>query len=78
MTRRTTKNDIQRTEAIINKALEKSGVLISVQGRYGYQGIDLYNNRGCLRTIRTGLTKGQALDYLNAMLEGIFLYTRKA
>ena len=74
--KRTTEGDIDLALESLNNAIKSQGVQVKRQGRYGYQGLDLYNlEGGCLNTVKTGLTTGQALDYVWAMIKGIDLYT---
>lgn len=74
-------SDVREAEAFLNRALAEGGSLyrVKVEGRYGYQGIDKYDlqdrNMG---TVKTGLTRGEAVTYLDAMLAGIDLFMSKA
>ena len=75
------KHDIERAANILNKMLANAGALERVhpEGRYGYIGLDAYDLEGrCRRTVKTGLTKRAAVDYLDAMIEGISIFTRKS
>ena len=66
---RTSEKDVDLALETLNKAIESQGVQVKRQGRYGYQGLDLFNMEGgCITTVSTGLTTGQALDYVWAML----------
>jgi len=78
---RTKKQDVDQLLVILNGLLAsaKSTARVKREGRYGYQALDHYDLRDrCRGTIKTGLSTGQALYYVEAMIEGIELYTRKA
>ncbi len=73
-------DEIRELETMLNKILSEAGsaFLVRVEGRYNYLGIDKYDrNNLCKGTLKTGLTKRQTRDFLDAMLSGIDLYERK-
>ncbi len=75
---RATEKDVDDALNTLNELIKPRGIQVKRQGRYGYQGLDLFNlNGGCLSTVATGFTKGQALDYVWALLKGIELYNWK-
>jgi hypothetical protein len=47
------------------------------EGRYGYIGLDLYDQVGAVRTLSSGLSKRQAYDYLLAMFETLVIVGRE-
>ena len=77
MSYRATQKDIEQALNVLNSNIKRRGVKVHLGGRYGYQALDLYNLKGgCLKTVRTGMTKGETLQCVYDMLEGISLYTR--
>ena len=79
MSYRATEKDIKQALNILNGDIKTRGIKVELCGRYNYQALDLFDlDRKCLKTVRTGMTKGQALQCVYDMLEGIALYTRKA
>ena len=71
---RATQKDLDRMQRLLNSMLSKTPWRIEVARRYNYFAIDLIRkDTGIERTLATGLTKSQALDYLFAMLYAIDL-----
>ena len=70
--------DIEQALTVLNNMIEHNKVKVQLCGRYGYQALDLFNMEGgCLKTVRTGLTKREAFDAVNHMIEGIMLADEK-
>lgn len=70
-------NIVERANDILAGANNKYKLVIGQ--RYGYTAIDLGyrdNSHAIERTLRAGMTKTEAYDYVEAMLDGIDLYTR--
>jgi hypothetical protein len=73
---RTTTKDIERRLRYFNELIAEQGIVVRLEGRYGYHALDLYRLDGeCLKTVATGMTTGETLRHLEAMLNGIELYT---
>ena len=56
----------------------RGDLFVVVAGRYGYTAVDLYDKRGMVRTLSSGLSKRQAHDYLSAMYEALYIVGRDA
>jgi hypothetical protein len=50
-------------------------LFVATQDRNGYTGLDLYDARGCIRTLTTG-TKREVYEYLGAMEEALYIVGR--
>ena len=78
---RTTEKDILNVQDQLNSIIRHKGIEVRLGGRYGYQAFDLFRTKrkggSCMQTIRAGMTKKEAYDYLWALLKGIELYTWK-
>lgn len=71
----TSKADVDVLARLVSLGL-KGDLHVVAEGRYGYTAIDLYDSHGCVRTLATGMTKRQALDYLRAMYETLTIAGR--
>jgi len=74
---RTTKKEILEWLETANRLIAESGYRLILGERYGYKAIDLgYTDRGSIcRTLKTGMTAGECIDYISAFLTGIEIYT---
>lgn len=63
----------------LNSRIKHQGIEVVLGRRYGYKAFDLYHTKekggGCIDTLKSGFTSGQALEYIWALLKGISLYT---
>jgi hypothetical protein len=78
---RTSKKDVDQAVTVLNNILSQNGSQerVNAEGRYGYIGLDRYDLEDrCQGTLKTGLTKREATMFLDAMIAGIDLFTRKA
>jgi len=68
---RTTVKDLDRVQDMLNSNVKHLGVEFMWNSRYGYYCLDykMENERGSqgMETFRTGLTKGQVCELMNAM-----------
>jgi len=75
----TTLKEIQGSLDRINSILKVKGIEIHLGRRYGYKALDLYHTKnkagGMIDTLQSGLSSSQVVNYLNAFLRGISLYT---
>jgi len=71
--------DIEGRLEYLNKMLAKSKVKIHHSRRYNYNALDLYHDTGysLIDTVVTGMTRSETYTYINAMIKGIELVTRK-
>ncbi|MBW2986869.1 hypothetical protein KY333_05865, partial [Candidatus Woesearchaeota archaeon] len=69
--------ELEGTAERLNSELEGTGYSVRVGQRYGYKALDLYRNGKMQRTLRTGLTTGEAQEYLFAMMKGMELSRHK-
>ena len=70
---RITRHDLEERAANVNRRIESTGRIVSVQGRNGYVGLDEYTSDGAMvRTITCGTTR-EIGDFLFAMMAGIDL-----
>ena len=77
MSERITNNDIEKMTSRLNGHLSPQGLQVDVNSRYNYLGIDLYKQDGSMSdTLRTGLTKREAYEFLYAMCRGIELVAK--
>jgi len=72
---RITQKDLYAGERTVNSLLSGTPWRIDIGHRYGYIAIDLVGRRGggIEDTLISGLTKAEALTYLQAMAQGIRL-----
>lgn len=70
--------ELKETVKLLNSILKDTGYSVKVGERYGYKALDLYNKDNELeRTLRAGLSTGEAQDYIFAMMKGIELASKK-
>ena len=71
MARRTTSKDLDRVQDMLNSNVKHLGIEFIWNSRYGYNALDykMENDRGemVMDTFRTGLTKGEVCELMNAM-----------
>jgi len=63
----------------MNNSLKRKGVnkRIKLGRRYGYKALDLYDAKGgMLKTLRSGMSSGEAKEYLYAMQTGVDVYRK--
>ena len=77
MAERITRANVEARAEAVNRGL-RDGLRVVVEGRYGYTALDLYDERGMVRTLTTGVTKREAYDYLGAMIETLWIVGRDA
>lgn len=71
-------NDITSRLRPLNHMIKSQGLEVVLGKRYGYKALDLYKITGeCVDTVATGMTTGEAYNYVNAMIKGIQFYTWK-
>ena len=74
---RVKKADVDQALVVLNNILKtRGGFEVHREGRYGYQALELYDNRGLVRTIRTGMSTRGALYCVQDMISGIMIYQR--
>ena len=73
--KRTTLEDIRgKMDYFNNYYLKGKKVNIKLGRRYGHKYIDVYDNQGKLKkTIASGLTSGEVIDFIDGMMKGIQL-----
>lgn len=76
MRARITRVDIDRRAATVS-AMLRGDLRVVAEGRNGYTGLDLFDSRGCVRTLTVG-TSREVGDYLSAMLETLDIVGRSA
>lgn len=71
--------DIEEALETFNDMIKESGLEVTLGQRYGYKALDLYNkNKESMEsTIVTGLSSGDALEYIRAMVKGCELCEKK-
>jgi len=69
--------ELKETVDVLNSMLKDTGYSVRVGQRYGYKALDLYKGGKLDRTLRTGLSTGEAQDYIFAMMKGIELASKK-
>lgn len=68
--------DINSRLRPLNYMIKSQGIEVVLGKRYGYKALDLYKMTGeCVETVATGMTTVEAYNYVNAMIQGIQLYT---
>lgn len=76
MAERATNKDLNDAAKMVNGHLEGTGNMVIVNGRYGYTAVDLAHEGKpwtVRKTLRTSMTKGEALQYLWALETGMEL-----
>ena len=72
-------SDILGAIGRLNSMIKHRGVAVRLGRRNNYKALDLYYIQAeggeMIDTLRSGFTSGQALDYINAMIKGITIYT---
>lgn len=73
MTNRITKKDLEKKLEYTNSELEKCNKEIRIGERYGYIALDFAKkgDSGVLKTLKAGLTKAQAFEYLDTYNQGM-------
>jgi hypothetical protein len=66
MSERVTLKQVEGMAGRVSAGL-RDGLHVVAQGKYGYLGIDLYDSRGLVRELRTGMSRREAYEYLHAM-----------
>ena len=76
-------SDIKARLELFNKMIGPQGIFVNLEGRYGYQALDLYRitkpgePTEMLSTVATGMTRRETYERVNAMIDGVKLYTYK-
>lgn len=76
---RATLKDIEGALKTFNGIIEESGFEVVLGQRYGYKALDLYRRGGGVKkTLQSGMTSSEVLNYIWAMVEGIKLISGRA
>jgi hypothetical protein len=75
MSQRITRRQVDGLASTISKNLT-SGLYVVAEGRYGYIGIVLYDERGCIRTLSSGHSTREAYNFLRGMFESLLIVGR--
>lgn len=71
---RTTTEDIKENLRYINRIIAEGNIKIELEGRYGYNAIDLYDlDDNMQRTLKTGMSKKEVKLFLDGLSSGIDL-----
>ena len=72
---RVSKKELETTVDLINSMIKDTGQKIRIGERYGYKALDMYDTKSgkMLSTVISGVSTGEAQQYLFAMIKGIEL-----
>jgi hypothetical protein len=71
MASRTTEKELKLYAENASNCIESSGYHLGIGGSYGYTSVELYTkDNKMLRTLESGLTMGQARQWLSAFIQG--------